>query len=117
MKIDINYNRVVPRDLFNEAKLLKCMGKLCLAILDNNAPINMTFVDHGMPFMIGLIDEGSLTIKNLSIFIDHQLYLFKTTYNSKSNYPLFVQYDYCDYKVFNEDGDWDEEFLNFIKTI
>ena len=34
MKIWAKYERVVPRDLFNEAILLKCMGKVCLLIED-----------------------------------------------------------------------------------
>ena len=30
-----NYKRVTPRDLFNEAKLLKCIGRISLFILEN----------------------------------------------------------------------------------
>jgi hypothetical protein len=33
-----DYNRVIPRDLFNEAKLLKCLGQLCLLIDKGQCP-------------------------------------------------------------------------------
>lgn len=41
-----NYERVVPRDLFNEANLLKCIGKLVLEIeewvFDECGHVNLT---------------------------------------------------------------------------
>lgn len=58
-----DYGRVIPRDLFNEAKLLKCMGQLCLRIHNNdNLPAKMSADHDGSPFKIDLMDEGSLTI-------------------------------------------------------
>lgn len=115
---NINYYRVSPRDLFNEAKLLKCMGKLCLYILDGLTPVEMTNSDNGKPFKIGLLDEGALTITNLTINIKSKPYLFKTTYNSKANYPLFLQTeDYEDIPVFDENGDFDTDFISFCKNI
>lgn len=35
---DPEYQRVIPRDLFNEAKLLKCLGRLSLFIHDGKSP-------------------------------------------------------------------------------
>ena len=66
---DTNYYRVIPRDLFNEAKLLKCMGHLCLKIHDRQVPIQMKILeeDELSNFKIGLMEEGSLTITNLII--------------------------------------------------
>lgn len=111
-----NYQRVIPRDLFNEAKLLKCIGRLVLLIHDEKVPCKMS---HNEPdnFIIALMDEGSLTIKNLEIAIKGKLMRFKTTYNSKRNYPLYVQHNYCDYLVFNKEGEFDKEFIEFCKTL
>lgn len=121
--IDTKYNRVIPRDLFNEAKLLKCMGHLCLKIHDHMTPIVMEIDEEqedGEPieaFNIGLMDEGYLAIDNLYIRIKDRPYLFKTQYNSKANFPLFIQDDDCEYRVFDERGEWDSEFLEFCNNL
>ncbi len=115
--VDTNYTRVLPRDLFNESKLLKCIGKLCLLIHDELVPVKMGLSDNGESFKVGMLQEGSLTIQNLEISIKKKVYTFKTTYNGKSNYPLFVENDYCDYRVFDENGNFDEEFIEFCKTV
>lgn len=65
INIDSNYQRVIPRDLFNEAKLGKCMGRLILRIHDCETPVHMSFEHNGNPFDIGLGDDGNLHIKNI----------------------------------------------------
>lgn len=118
MKTDINYIRVLPRDLFNEAKLLKCLGLLILKIEDNDTPLfSRLQYHHTEHFIIGLMDEGSLTCTNLTIWVKGKMSLFKTTYNSKENYPLFLQSeDFQDIRVFDEAGNWDQEFIDFCKA-
>ncbi len=116
MNYNTQYQRVIPRDLFNEAKLLKCMGKLCLAILDNATPVEMESHHDGEPFIIGLSDDGGLRVVNMGITIKGSFYAFKTTQNAKSNYPFYVEHDNCEYLVFNEQGEFDEEFIEFCKT-
>ena len=129
--VDENYQRVIPRDLFNESKLLKCMGRLVLLIHDNNIPegfeLSLTKSKRGVesrnhgdsskPFKIGLLQDGSLTITNLQIFVNGVPCIFKTTYNSKSNFPLYLEYELTDYPVFNDKGEFDEEFIEIAKTI
>lgn len=110
------YQRVIPRDLFNESKLLKCMGRLCLLIHDRQTPVEMSFEEIDK-FKIGLMDEGCLTIVNLPITIKGIPLIFKTIYNSKNQYPLFVEHEYCDYLVFNEDGNFASEFINFANNL
>ena len=39
--MNTQYERVIPRDLFNEAKLLKCVGLLVLKIHDGENPANV----------------------------------------------------------------------------
>ncbi len=118
MKTETTYLRVLPRDLFNEAKLLKCIGHLVLKIHDNSAlPCEMAFTESGKRFKIELLPEGSLTIANYHISIKGKIFLFKTTYNSKAPYPLFLEYDNCDYPVFDESGNFDSEFIAFCETV
>jgi hypothetical protein len=116
----IEYTRVLPRDLFNEAKLLKCIGRLCLLIHDNLTPVPMSFEDSFDPwegFQVALLEEGALTILNIEIKIKGKPFLFKTTYNSKANFPLYLQYEYVDYPVFDTDGNFDPEFVAFCETV
>lgn len=115
--MDTKYHRVAPRDLFNEAKLLKCMGRLCLLILDGLTPVLMTYSHDGKPYKIALMEEGSLTITNIEIRIQDIPFVFKTTYNSKSSYPLFLEHDYCEYEVFDEQGNFHIDFIAFVKAL
>lgn len=62
------YQRVLPRDLFNESKLLKCIGQLVLLIHDGNCPNGLAFTHHDEddePFIIRLMEDGHLTITNI----------------------------------------------------
>lgn len=107
-----NYYRVLPRDLFNEAKLLKCIGRLALLVEDHM--IEGLEVEHdGSSFQIALLDEGALICTNVRFKSADQYIVFKTTYNSKRNYSLYLQHDYVDYLVFDEQGEFDEEFSSF----
>lgn len=80
-------------------------------------PCQMSAHTNGEPFQIALMDEGSLTITSIVITIKKIPVLFKTTYNSKSNYPFYAEYKNCDYTVFDEEGQFDSEFLELCKTL
>lgn len=120
MKTEIeSYTRVIPRDFFNEAKLLKCFGQLALKILDGLTPDNMDIYieESGEPFNIDLTDDGSLIISNYETMINNIPVIFKTTYNSKANYPFFCEVDYTDYEVFDDNGNFTDEFKNLSLVI
>lgn len=110
------YLRVIPRDLFNESKLLKCIGRLVLLIHEGNSN-GIEFGHNGEPFIIHLQDDGSLFISNIHFSIGDSYLFFKTTYNSKANYPLFCEYDNCDILVFDESGNYEPEFIELLTTI
>jgi len=112
-----DYPRVIPRDLFNESKLLKCIGRLILLIHDEETPCKMGHDDNYQKFEVALMDEGALTITNLNISINRKVILFKTIYNRKDSYPLFAEFDYVDYQVFDENGDWHEEFIDLCNML
>lgn len=112
------YTRVIPRDLFNEAKLLKCIGRLCLLIHDHTTPVKMRFTHKGGAFKIGQFDfDGSLTVTNVRIWIKDDSFTFKTRYNSKWNYPLCVWVDDTDLDVFDDHGEFTPEFIELCESL
>jgi|SRR5580692_2783231 hypothetical protein len=115
--MNIYYLRVLPRDLFNEAKLLKCIGQLALSIHDGFPLKGMTMYHEGDPFDITLLDDGYLAVRNIDFAIGETQLVFKSQYNSKANYPLYCEHDYCEYLVFDEQGKFTQEFITFFNDL
>lgn len=113
----MQYKRVIPRDFFNESKLLKCMGLLAVRILDHNTPCKIEIDESGDPFQIELLQDGSLFVRNYRVYVKGVPVTMKSTYNSKENYPFFCEHNLTEYRVFTDAGEWDEEFLEFIKSL
>jgi len=112
--MDTTYLRVIPRDLFNESKLLKCIGRLVLMIHDGyNINGLLKFTHDEQSFKIGLHNEGYLQVSNIIFYIKDERVDFVTTYNSKASYPLAAYYKYCEYPVFDEQGNYTDEFIEF----
>jgi len=116
------YIRVIPRDFFNEAKLLKCLGLVAIAVLDNKNGLysHLIFNHEGEPFDIRQWDhDGSLYVANAHINKvsgGHKIDLF-SPYNSKENFPLMFQFgDSCDC-VFADNGEFSTEFLAVAKAV
>lgn len=120
-KFNTRYERVIPRDLFNEGKLLKCVGRLALLIHERNTPVDIQiledvgYMDQG--FRIGLWEDGYLSIYNMQIRIKDIPHTFRTVYNSKANYPLYAFRDNTETLVFDEAGNWDQEFIDYCNTL
>lgn len=118
----MSYQRVIPRDLFNEAKLLKCLGQLALLIHDGvRIPRGLT-LEHETPedgFQIEQNqDSGALYCCNLECFCDGRLIGLSTPYNSKDAFPLrFVRGDDDEGRVFNEDGSLSDEFRELLAKV
>lgn len=118
------YTRVIPRDLFNEAKLLKCLGQLALIIHDGVdaagycVPRELT-VEHDHAWKIdqrqsdgGLYVCGGLRFKVRQLVLE--LY---TAYNSKSPYPLLCMMGGCvEIDVFNDDGTLAKDFTDWLDS-
>lgn len=109
----MSHYRVIPRDFFNEAKLLKCLGQLQLAIQENRVnglPLCVDF--DGKPFKIAQLESGgSLCCLNYKVYLSNgeRLVLF-TPYNSKEAYPLIAEYRGEEYYVFDEKGSFMPNF-------
>jgi len=118
----MSYNRVIPRDLFNEAKLLKCLGQLALIIHDEvRVPRGLSF-DHEEPQDGFKVDQspssGALYCENLNLFYRGRVIDLITPYNSKDSYPLqFACGEQTEGSVFDETGALSDEFLDALKTL
>jgi hypothetical protein len=114
-KINFDYVRVIPRDLFNTSMLLKCIGQLVLLMLDNKLD-GLTHDETGEPFMIGEHEAGyfvenSITFTKIN---NEETLFFGIPINSRNPYPLVCVYDWEDIQVFNNDGTITEQFQEFL---
>lgn len=112
-----NYPRVIPRDLFNESKLLQQLGFLCLAIHDRKIT-RLEVMDTGEPFDIQLSDSGELSVTNLEFLRPNfrqgeETIRFWTNYNSRTKNPLLFENPRTgdpDY-VFDDNGEFTSRFF------
>jgi hypothetical protein len=116
----MSYLRVIPRDLFNEAKLLKCLGQLSLFIHDRpRLGLTLTHEAEELGFCISQNEaSGALYCENLELTFRGRLIGLSTPYNSKDAYPLnFVLGDEQDGRVFDENGEFSEDFKSALATL
>lgn len=114
----VNYQRVLPRDLFNESKLLKCIGQLILHIENRITPENLTYFHDDVDFKISQNEsDGSISIQNIEFEYNGRILHFYTLLNNKEPYPLYVYLDDEECNVFMNDGILSPEFLEFLKNI
>ena len=102
----MSYNRVLPRDLFNEAKLLKCIGKISLLIHDNVIQ-GLRMEHNGGAFEVRQGISGELMLNNV-LFYDSEgtEVFFSTPLNSKDNWPIEMEYKGEFYYPLNESGEY-----------
>ena len=111
----MTYQRVLPRDLFNESKLLEQIGRICLAIHDNEIALN--FEHDGEEFDINLTDCGKLYISNISFTNkEGECIAFTTNYNSRDKNPLCVTDPKTEdeFFVFDNIGKFSSSFLEML---
>ena len=111
-----NYIRVLPRDLFNEASLLKCYGRLWI-LLDETA-------DHGARFETSDVDvfdiaqdasSGAITVRNVTFTVRDIERRLTRPLNSRRAWPLYVESDDDDIAVFDDAGNLSDEMRAFIQ--
>jgi hypothetical protein len=123
----VSYLRVIPRDLFNEANLLKCLGQAALLILDLKAPDGLQLLHHepkkGFPVTM---DEGDGSICCPSVYFRVQragrleTVVPRRGINSRERWPLYIIAHEGDddreeeITVFDEEGNWTPEFLTWV---
>lgn len=115
----MSYRRVAPRDLFNEAKLLKCLGRLALLIHDGRAPRGLSFEESGGPFIIDQSIDGDLSVEEGITFTAGRTSLrLATPYNNREAWPLLlIDDDLGSIGVFDEEGNLSAEFCERAEEI
>ena len=100
----MTYKRVVPRDIFNEASLLKLLGRLAIYAL--TIPGKKIHFEHdGGPFLISQDpNDGSLRCENVRFFIDSKpLDIFRPL-NSREDWCLYASLNGDEALVFSSGG-------------
>lgn len=113
----MNYTRVLPRDLFNESKTLKCYGRLALLITDELTPCPMEIKGSG-PFEIHQDQsDGSFYISNYSFYAKGNKLYLRCSLNSRSPYTMFTGIKDEIIEVFNDMGEFTEEFTDALISL
>lgn len=111
----MSYPRVIPRDLFNEANLLKCLGQLYL-LLERRRDVAL---DHdGGAFHVTQDDsDGSLTVTNVTMVnpARQKLGTLVRPLNSRDPWPLYLDTVSDRISVLTAAGDLADDFLQFLR--
>jgi hypothetical protein len=116
----MSYIRVLPRDLFNEANLLKCLGALWIAV-DGKGPAAQFDVESVEHFDIRQDpNDGSIFVANLPFSMGGRRAHLSRPLNSRNPWPLYISFpDYPEIDVapvFADDGKLSVEFTLLIIT-
>ena len=117
----MTYRRVIPRDLFNEANLLKCMGQLWIA-LDERMPAGMVGFEHDDdgPFLIEQDPStGAIEVGNVRFWVQGKQVRLTRPLNSRMPWPLYAEPtndgDWFDpVAVFDDDGTLSADFERLV---
>lgn len=112
----MTYRRVIPRDLFNEANLLKCYGQLYLELEKLGLQDCLVHKDEEGYFRVKQWqDDGSLSLQNVILVVrGEQISLYRPL-NARSPYPLWaIIVGGDELQVFNADGTLSDEMREFL---
>lgn len=120
----MTYQRVLPRDLFNEANLLKCLGQLALLVHEQLPAVRGLYLaetDLEDAFDVQQDpNTGNLFVTNLAWCVDDpefgpQPVYFERPLNSRDPWPLRVLTEEDDaLRVFEDDGSVTPEFTAHV---
>jgi hypothetical protein len=113
----MSYDRVIPRDLFNEAGLLKCYGQIYLELEKlNNADVTLVEGDIGDGFRIEQdASDGSISLANVHLLVRGEFCTLSRPLNARSPYPLYLTTVEDDVlTVFTDDGRFTDEMKAFL---
>ena len=117
--VGFNYPRVIPRDLFNEGNLYKCIAQLYLQI-GHWPGVQFVHADDTQPFIAAQNpDDGSLYLLNVDVTVHEQKLELRRPLNSREPYPLWLMDDEngSDIEVFTSVGALTSEFEQHLETL
>lgn len=116
----MTYRRTLPRDAFNEADLLKMVGKLWIAVHENHPGNTARFVEEDVARFEIEQDpsSGSISVVNLTFEVAGVRHLLERPLNSRDPWPLWARDaqdpDAEEIRVFDAEGRLSEEMLRRI---
>lgn len=113
----MTYTRVIPRDLFNEANLLKCLGRLWIVLERTSLPAYLEGPKPGEPFRIEQDEsDGSIFAANVRLRVRGMVWPLSRPINSREPWPLYGEtLDGETVEVFTDEGELSPEFLEAIE--
>jgi hypothetical protein len=116
------YMRVVPRDLFNEGNLLKCLGQLYLKTerFLGQSPRPFLILHTGQEWNIRQDDsDGSIRCGSITVMVRNRAYDHYRPLNSREPWPLWLTRrcvpDADHFRAFTDAGELSEELLTLIE--
>lgn len=112
----MSYTRVIPRDLFNEANLLKCYAQIYINLENMNVDASLIPPHDNEGFeIIQDEDTGSTSIENVKLIVgDTEVELFRPL-NSRESWPLIMRTENEDeIYIFEDDGSFTPEMTEFL---
>ena len=112
----MSYYKIAPRDLFNEANFMKCIGQLTLIMHDTYLPSikfeHDIYRDHGVTFEL---DEytGGLVLHNMFVVRGERVTICRPL-NSREPWPIYIESDDDYISIFTNDGVLSEEFKQWL---
>lgn len=111
----MSYLRVIPRDLFNEANLLKCFGRLYINLETANLPGVGLEHDHEAFNIDQDENSGAIFLTNVTLLVNGHEIRLECPMNSRSPWPLqIIGKDDEVIEVFNADGSFSVEANQFL---
>lgn len=115
----MSYTRVIPRDLFNEANLLKCYGRLWIC-LEGRMGRGIEMPEDVDRFEIAQRPEDGWTyIANVPLTIRGVSYRLLRPLNTREPWPLYAEEignpDAEAVEVFDADGNLSEAFRALVE--
>jgi hypothetical protein len=117
----MSYRRVLPRDAFNEANYLKCIGQLALLIHDNinNERQYYSLITDLYEEFGSCLDQngdGDLYCKFTRIYINHAAYKIFRPLNSREAFPVFITTDVGSIELLNDEGQLNQDFIDWCNA-
>lgn len=113
----MSYHRVIPRDLFNEAKLLKCLGAVIIAADNHRTSAAIEVAHDGGTFQIEQdASSGAIYVANVLVCVNGVGVHVYTPLNSRAPYPLLFDHGGTTDFVFADDSGskLSAAFLNIV---